>query len=144
MSYFDTYNSSNLYNYGSSDYDYRDYGDTKYGLVDYDVVPKTQYTQYFQPKTEQSKFDYPGLFYGGGALLEGISNLVRGIRGDDVPPSRMAGQALERYMKKDEPDYLTALLSKLVNERGIQKNSIFGRLDLQPSSGKSIFGDIFA
>lgn len=129
-------------------YDNYKYGGSTYGLPSisgpYDFAGGGFNTTPFSVQPEKPKFDLTGTLYGAGALAEGIGNLVRGIRGDDVPPSRMAGQALERYMKKDEPDYLMALLSKLVNERGSQKNSIFGRLDLQPSSGKSIFGDIFA
>jgi hypothetical protein len=129
-------------------YDNYKYGGSTYGLPSisgpYDFGGGGFSTTPFSVQPEKPKFDLTGTLYGAGALAEGIGNLVRGIRGDDVPPSRMAGQAFERYTKKDEPDYLMALLSKIVREREGQKNPIFGRLDLQPSSGKSIFGDIFA
>jgi hypothetical protein len=129
-------------------YDNYKYGGSTYGLPSisgpYDFGGGGFSTTPFSVQPENPKFDLTGTLYGAGALAEGIGNLVRGIRGDDVPPSRMAGQAFERYTKKDEPDYLMALLSKIVREREGQKNPIFGRLDLQPSSGKSIFGDIFA
>ena len=95
----------------------------------------------FQP--EKSKFDLTGTLYGAGALAEGIGNLIRGIRGDDALPSRMAGQAFEKYMKKDQPDYLTALLSKIISEREGQKNPLLRPIILQ-SDDKNIFGSIFS
>lgn len=128
-------------------YDNYTYGGSTYGLPSisgpYDFSGGGFSTTPFSVQPENPKFDLTGTLYGAGALAEGIGNLVRGIRGDDVPPSRMAGQAFEKYMKKDEPDYLMALLSKLVNERESQKNPLLRPINLQ-SGSKNVFGSIFS
>ena len=123
------------YSYGNYKYG----GDT-YGLSSvagpYDWAGGGFSTTPFSVQPEKPKFDLTGTLYGAGALAEGIGNLIRGIRGDDVPPSRMAGQALDRYLQKDQPDTLTALLSKIIQERQGQKSPLL-------KGGSDIFNNIF-
>lgn len=130
------------YTYGGSTYGLPSFApDAESGPYDFSGGGFSTTPFSFQPG--KSKFDLTGTLYGGGAFLEGIGNLVRGIRGDDVLPSRMAGQAFEKYIKKDKPDYLTALLSKIISEREGQKNPLLRPIILQ-SDDKNIFGSIFS
>lgn len=128
-------------------YDNYTYGGSTYGLPSisgpYDFSGGGFSTTPFSVQPENPKFDLTGTLYGAGALAEGIGNLVRGIRGDDVPPSRMAGQAFEKYMKKDEPDYLTAMLKEIINERRNQNNPLL-RLFKTGSSSDKVLGSIFS
>ena len=77
----------------------------------------------FSVQQDRSGFDWTGLLYGLGAAAEGAGNLMSNIRGDDRPPSRMAGQALQKYLEKDKPDMLTTLLSEIIGKRmpGLKK-----------------------
>lgn len=119
MGFFDNYNSSNFYNYGSADYDaYRDYGPNP-GLVDYYAVPRTDYSKSFKPTAEESKFDFPGFLYGAGALAEGIGNALRG-----GPPVRMAQENLARYLNKGKQDPLTAMLAQISQKQGATNNPL--------------------
>lgn len=133
-------------------YDNYKYGGSTYGLPSfapneesgpYDFSGGGFSTTPFSVQPKNPKFDLAGTLYGAGALAEGIGNLVRGIRGDDVPPSRMAGKAFEAYTNKDKPDYLISLLKEIAAQRQSQNNPLL-KLLKTGSSSDNVFDSIFA
>lgn len=89
----------------------------------------------FSNQSDKPGFDWAGLMYGLGAATEGVGNLVSRMRGDDRPPQRFAGEALRRYLQKDQPDTLTSLLTEIISKRS-------GNLQKDPT--KVDFSQIFA
>lgn len=134
------------YKYGGSTYGLPSFApDAESGPYDFSGggFSTTPFSVQSENQPEKSKFDIVETLYGAGALAEGIGNLVRGIRGDDTPPSRMAGKAFEEYKNKDKPDYLMALLREIVAQRESQNNPLLSLFKTGSGSNK-VFGSIFS